>query len=376
MMGSKRGVACAAVVVSLLGGSQAAADPPRRLDETLSFEMLRAEESVRTVEPEKFRLLRSVLERATLAAASRYSRPRYRSQAMEVLDAVQVTFAEHNFLQPPKDSRVFGATLGEALTPLNLTREERRQLLAPGELNGFRQRYISAARPLYFIDDEIAAQLFISVGERMGWNIHLVNVGDHYFVRWQLAPDIWLNWDWTAGGPTRNTSYAREAERNFYYRTWQERRRYMANLSPRYARATYLYFIARKVNSADGKHRILKSAMELDATHEAVQNSLAWLYATDPVLSRTYGPQAVQYALSAWSSVPNDPSAADTVACSFAAAGQHAMGVPIQRFAIERLRAERRDRQIPDYTNRLRQIEAGGTCSATTRPPRPGALNE
>jgi hypothetical protein len=92
-----------------------------------------------------------------------------------------------------------------------------------------------------------------------------------------------------------------------------------------------------------------------------VQNSLAWLYATDPAFRRSYGRRALQYALSAWAATPRDPSVADTVACSFAAYGDRSMGVQVQRFAIDRLREMRLS--TIDYERRLQEIQAGGACS-------------
>src|SRR5262245_15509336 len=220
MTGLKRWRACAAIVVSMFAcASQASADAPRPIESTLSYQLLQVEGSVRSVSREKVALLRSALDRATYAAVSKYSRPRTRREAIEVLDAIQIALAEHNFLQPVS-RRDYRDTLGDALEPLALSREERRQVLAPGEVNGFRARYVNPVRPLYFIDDDIGSQLFISVAQRMNWDIRLVSVDDHYFIRWYVSPTVWLNWDWTAGGPTRNEDYSTEEGR--LYKSWPE----------------------------------------------------------------------------------------------------------------------------------------------------------
>ncbi|MCE9521093.1 MAG: hypothetical protein K8S25_01515 [Alphaproteobacteria bacterium] len=363
MIGSKRYAAAAAIVVSLCTAmfvSPAAADSPLPIESTLSYQMLQIEAGVRPVSSVKFALLRSVLERATAAAANRYSRPRTRRDAIDALDAVQVAIAEHNFIIPTA-RRYARDSLADAFEPLNLSGEERKLILAPGEVNGFRARYVDPSKPLYFVNDALGSQLIISVGQRMGWDIRLVSVGDHHFVRWHLNPTLALNWDWTAGGPSRNEDYA--VDGGPQYREWPQRRRFLRSLSAGYARANYLLLISRRVDGVAGKRKVLELAMASDPTHEQVQNSLAWLYATDPALARSRGRLAVQYALSAWAATPRDADVADTVACAFAATGERGLAVQAERFAIERLREERRSRSIPEFEGRLRQIQDGGTCS-------------
>jgi hypothetical protein len=360
MTGSKRLIAFAAIAWTFACAAQAQPEERRPLERTLSYEMLQIESTVRSVPRDKVVLLKSALDRATYAAAAKYTTPRNRRQAIDSLDAIQIAFAEHNFILPTS-RRNWKDTIGDALEPLNLTREERRVLLAPGEVNGFRARYINPVRPLYFVNDSIGSQLIMSVGQRFGWEMHLVSADDRYFVRWHVSPGLWINWDWTAGGPTRNEDYSIDAGR--LYQDWPERRRDLRSLSSGYARANYLYFLARHVENPAGRRNTLEMAMVADATHESVQNSLAWLYATDPRLPGNYRRKAVQYALSAWAAAPRDPAVADTVACAYGGIGERDLGVEIQRFAIDRLREMRRERLIPEFEARMRQIQNGNLCT-------------
>jgi hypothetical protein len=360
MTGSKRLVAFAAIAWTLACAAQAQPEERRPLERTLSYEMLQIESTVRSVPRDKVLLLKSALDRATYAAAAKYTTPRNRRQAIDSLDAIQIAFAEHNFILPTS-RRDWKDTIGDALEPLNLTREERRLLLAPGEVNGFRARYINPVRPLYFVNDSIGSQLIISVGQRFGWEMHLVSADERYFVRWHIRPGLWINWDWTAGGPTRNEDYS--LEEGNQYRDWPERRRDLRSLSPGYARAQYLYQLARHVTNPSGRRGVLETAMIADATHESVQNSLAWIYATDPRLPANYRRKAVQYALSAWAAGPRDPFVTDTVACAYGGIGEGDLGVEIQRFAIARLREMRRERLIPEFEARMRQIQNGNLCT-------------
>jgi hypothetical protein len=360
MTGMKRIAAFAAVALAM--ALFAAKADPLKTEATLSYRMLQVESTVRPVSKAKFALLYSVLDRAANAAGDKYTRPRTRRQAIEVLDAIQVTLARHNFIQPTSRDE-WKDTIGDAFEPLRLTREERLRLLAPGEVNGFRARYIDPSKPLYSVGAEIGSQLIISAGQRMGWDIRLVAAPEHYFVRWYYAPGEYINWDWTAGGPSRDEYYSRDGGE--LYRDWPARRRYLQTLTPGYIRANYYFLLSRHVDATPGKRRVLELAMAADPTHEQVQNSLAWLYATDPGLRRTHARRAVAYALSAWAASPDDASVADTVACAYAARGERALATQIEKHAIARLRAEGGPRR--DYERRLRQIEEGGTCTLAAR---------
>jgi hypothetical protein len=363
MTGSKFVAAFAATVVVLFAGGSppAAADTPRSIEKTLSYQLLQFESTVRPVSSAKFALLRSAVQRGADAARARHWTVRTRRDAIDTLDAIQVVLAEHNFIQPALD-RGWTETIGDALEPLQLSPEERRRLLAPGEVNGFRARYIDPAKPLYSIDDDMGAQLIVSVGERLGWPIRLMWGYDRFFVRWHYSPTQSINWDWTAGGPTSDEDYP--IGEGGLYQDWSERKRYLVPLTARFARAQYLLQLSRRLNSVATKRATLEWGMKWDPTHEVAQNELAWLYATDPVLGRPQGRRAVSLALSAWAASPGDALVADTVACAFAAAGERGVAAQIERFAINQLRKARRNREIPDYEGRLGQIQAGRLCTA------------
>lgn len=359
MKGSKR-VAAIAAFVMLAFAPAALADTP--IEETLSYRMLQAEAGVRPVPRAKFDLLRSVLTRATNAARTQYFQPRTRRDVVAAFDAIQIAFAEHNFIQPPLPEDDTD-TIGDALEPLQLSPEARRRLFAPGEVNGFRARYIDPSKPLYFVSGAIASQLFISVGQRLGWDIRLMTAPGYYYVRWQYYKQEVIYWDWTNGGPSAPNAYP--IGDDGLYQDWPARQRHGRTLSQGYARATYLHLTARHVGPSPEKRQLLESAMFADPTHELVQNSLAWLYATDPAVGRTRARQAVAYALSAWAASPGEPQVADTVACAFAATGERSVAVEIERSAIARLRASGNNRLIPAFEARLRQIQAGGRCRLT-----------
>lgn len=368
MIGSKRIAACAAIALLLLARG-ALADAPRPLDATMSWQMLNLEKRYRPISQEKFDLLRSALQKGTYAAVSKYQRPRSRQQATETLDAVQIAFVEHNFIQPT-GRRGWHDTIGDALEPLQLSPEDRRRLLAPGELNGFRAGFIDRSKPLYFVDDDMAAQLFISVGQRMGWDLRLASGFDRFgierfYVRWYFAPGEVINWDWRAGSPINSDAYSSIGAHGFY-EDWRDRRRwrYRHGLSEQYAYSNYLWLLSRHLVRVADQREMLEGAMQWDPTNENVQNSLAWLYATDPAGSRESGRTAVAYALSALAAAPYDPVIADTAACAYAAARERELAVETEKFAIARLRYEHRDPEVPAYQTRLRQMEGGGRCTA------------
>lgn len=355
-------------VVFLAGEVRANESAPQPIESTLSWELLTLESTVRSVPKAKFDLLRSVLVKATEAARAKHQQPRTREEAVAVFEAIQEVFAEHNFIQPDLE-KDWTDTIGDAFEPRRLRRAESEAVLAPGERNGVRKSEVNQSKPFYYVDCDMASQLILSVAERMGWDIRLVWIHKHFFVRWHLPTGERVNWDWTAGSSAPDDRYRwRAANTGDQYSGWPERRRYLSSLTLAYAKANYLNLMAHHVDKKEHERKLREMALASDPTHEFAQNSLAWIYVTDPALAKTHGQKAVQYALSAWAAEPRAPYVADTVACAYAAIGERDLGVQVEAFAIARLKADKaEEKKVLDYQSRLRQIENGGLC--TDSPP-------
>jgi hypothetical protein len=60
-----------------------------------------------------------------------------------------------------------------------------------------RKRYAAPNNPLYYVDCDMGSQLFVALGEMLGWDIRLAEIPKHNFVRWHLSQSEAVNWDWS-----------------------------------------------------------------------------------------------------------------------------------------------------------------------------------
>lgn len=202
----------------------------------------------------------------------------------------------------------------------------------------------------------MGSQFFLAVGERLGWDIRLVELPRHNFVRWHLSDSTKVNWDWVQGQSIDDDVYlpAVSPSLDIRYGTL-----YMRSLEPREARAYYLGLIGSETASGSDAERLLSEAVAVLPNHPLTLNNLAWLYATNPELAKSKSGLAVRYSLAAWSTRPNYGNFADTVACSLAANGNKALAIKIEEFAIEH---PNNVRQQESFRKNLARITAGELC--------------
>jgi len=300
------------------------------LESTTAFQLLTLERSVRQLPPDAEDLFRAAIEDATAAALRINRHPKTKDEAKAVLGAIQLALVKHNFLQPPEE-KDWPQTLGMAFVPRTFTPEALEIILATGS-NHRRAEYIDRDKPMYFVDCDMGSQLFLAVGERLAWDIRLVEVPRHNFVRWHLSEATRVNWDWVSWESEDDTSYRFRIPSQDDPRL---RSLYLRSLESREARAYYLGLIGSEaLLPADGE-RLLKEALEVLPNHPLTLNNLAWLYATTPEFSRQHSGLAVSYSLAALSTRPYDGNYADTVACAFAADYQTSLAEKMEEFAMD-----------------------------------------
>lgn len=323
------------------------------VESTMAYELFALERGVRQVPPDAERLLRSAISDATTAALRTGRRPRTREEALAALDAIQVALVKHNFLQPPEE-KDWPQTLGVALKPLTFLPESLRRVLSYHH-NTRRARHLDLTKPLYYVDCDMGSQLFIAVGERLGWDIRLVEVPQHNFVRWHLSESIKVNWDWTRWESIEDGAYVTVPASG----DPRLRALYLRSFEPTEARAYYAGLIGSQASLAKDKERLLQGALEVLPNHPLTLNNLAWVYATNPEFAKDKSDLAVAYGLAAWSMEPDDGNVADTVACAFAANGKRSLAEKIEEFAIARANSYG---QRDSFRENLRRITAGELC--------------
>jgi hypothetical protein len=297
---------------------------------TSAYRLLQLEATVRAVPAGALPLLHQVINDGSIAAAKTNPNPKSRTEALATLMAIQVALERHNFLQPimRKD---WPQTIGTALTPLNLTALQLADHLADPD-NARRLPNLDRTKPMYWVDCDMGASLFLAIGERFGWNTRLVEVPSHNFVRWTLSTGETVNWDWTHGESRSDDAYHLDGELGQHQRL---RGFFLRSYSPTEANAYYLGLVGSKATRDEDEIRLLEESIKAAPFIEVTQNNLAWAYATTPGTSRGKLQVAISAAMAALSVEPDNGNVADTLACSFAAVGEKNLALALEDYAIQ-----------------------------------------
>jgi tetratricopeptide (TPR) repeat protein len=196
--------------------------------------------------------------------------------------------------------------------------------------------------------------LFVAVGERLGWDIRLVAVPHHNFVRWHLSKSEEINWDWTDSGSLPDSQYLRRSEATPH---WAEAGVYLVSLARDEMLGYYLGEIGTKVDQTPEGIGLLERASRLAPKDPSTANNLAWAYAVNPNVMQNN--LAISLALQAWAVDPDDANVIDTVACSFAAGNEFAVAEALEKKAISGARS---DKQQAGFKADLDRISSKSRC--------------
>jgi len=326
----------------------------RPIEATMAYELFTTERSVRKVPIDSEKLFRSAIDDATTMAVGAERHPRTVDQALKALEAIQLALVRHNFLQPPEE-KDWPQTLGIALTPRTFPDDVLKSILAFPD-NAKRRVHLDLTKPFFFVDCDMGSQFFLAVGERLGWDIRLVELPQHNFVRWHLSESLKVNWDWVHRQSINDSTYSSLVSPSEDIRSSSL---YMRSLQIKEAKAYYLGLIGSEAASGIDAERLLQEAVSVLPNHPLTLNNLAWLYATNLVFAKTKSSLAVRYSLAAWSTRPNHGNFADTVACSLAASGNKSLASKVEEFAIEHPNDLR---QRESFRQNLVRINAGELC--------------
>ena len=320
--------AAAALLLFWLIPVEPAPGSPIPLEQTLAVQLLDREARVSDLPDEKKRLLRSVLEESYAALPNGDAPPATAEEFLAFARAVSITLARHNFIQP--GDRDWPDTLGEALTPVAAADANLRSYLARAD-NKARSAHWDASRPFYYFDCDMAALLTISVAQMVGFDIALVEVPRHNFLRWRGADGATANWDWTNWASLGDDRYARsfgvdpaQADRGIY----------LASQSLAESRGYYLALIGDRARDPADALRLQEEAAAAAPHNAVVTSHLAWAYATSPVASERQRKAAVIHALASLSARPDDPNRMNTLACAYAGAGDMELAAAIGEQAL------------------------------------------
>lgn len=325
----------------------------RPVESTLAHELVQLERQFRAVPDETTIRLDRIISDATDAAVAVNPDPRTREEALSVLGAIQVAMAKHNLVQPLQE-KDWPQTLGIALTPLEITPEEREHILQ-GQASADWMTYADPSASLFYVDCDMGAQIFMAVGERAGWTIRLAEVPSHNFVRWHLPSGETVNWDWTYWTSYDDDTYRLRISPEYDSRLQAH---YIRSFTRAEARAYYRGLIASKADrNVERTELVFVESLQAFPSHPVILNNMAWFYATYPDLPPELRKRALRFALNAWSLKPDDANVTDTAGCSAAAAGQWELAGAIQARAVALSPG------VPSYSRNLKRIQENQLCA-------------
>ncbi len=319
------------------------------IEQTLAWELMELESTYVKDEPDKRKLLKKVLDEALAALGPDPKQPKTKDEVIKASEAMAQVFAKNNFLQPLRE-KDWPDTLGEAFTPKNLSPDELQVVLSyyrndtPGVHNERRNFYTDKSKSIYYVDCDMSAILIISTAQRLGWDVRLIEVPKHNFVRWHLPNGEKVNWDWTRWGSEDDSEYARDYSFLPFFAASVRRGVYLRSFDFAEARAYYLIFVADLIQRDLMKKReLFHEALKAGSKLPIVQNNFAWFVATFPSSSVEEIKLALTLALTSWADDPLDANTADTVACVYSRISEKDLALDIEKFAINNSSGSQRD---------------------------------
>jgi tetratricopeptide (TPR) repeat protein len=287
-----------------------------------------------------------------------------RRQASLILDTIDDVLTDHNFLYPPGDYDV--TSLRSALAPQTFDRGTLEGLLRV-DVNRRRKAHARAhaAEPFYIVDCDISSFIYAGVADALGFELRLVDLPDHMFVRWELPDGSHLNWDTNDAAVVPDEEYAGDYALNKRLRS---QRVYLSSMTGREAEGFAYYLRATRFELRDQEERAiadLEKAHELYPQSTQAKSELAWLYATVPGIDAARRKAAIELAKSAVDLEPKVGDFWDSLAAAHAANGDFKRAVTCASKA-EKLADN--DEARGEYRERRKAYERGQMPSFKREP--------
>jgi tetratricopeptide (TPR) repeat protein len=297
---------------------------PRKFD-TFAHWVLDVESEADWVSPAKYAVLDSIIQtvkgRIDYDPSIRDPRPE-RRQAIRILREIDRASIEHNVVYPPGEYDTTELRLG--LSPQKFDRETLRRVLRV-QLNARRadQARANADKPFYVLDCDTCSFVYLGIAEGCGFGdrLHLVDLPDHMFVRWEFSDGTHLNWDTNDASVVEDREYASEYDLT---KRLRRGRVYLASMTRDEAKG-HIYFL--RAGTYENRGEMDKSIADMEKVLELIPQStqaksdLAWLYATAKDVSAQKRGAALKLASAAVELEPRCGDFWDTLAVVHAANG-------------------------------------------------------
>jgi hypothetical protein len=189
------------------------------------------------------------------------------------------------------------------------------------------------AGPYYVVDCDIASYIFLSIAEVMKYPLHLVEIPQHNFVRWEFSAGSYVDFETMDGVETDDDYYKRKW---FIPDEFVGRGGILDTMNDRQTKAYHDTTVAISWSWRGNVTRMIDfytRSISTDNTHALAINNLAWFYAAAPKTELRDGIKAVDYGKQAAALVP-DGDNLDTLACAYAQNGDFAKAAESENAAI------------------------------------------
>jgi hypothetical protein len=300
----------------VLPTAPASGAPPIPLERTLAYRMLQRERALRPVPPSAEPLLRSVLADALAALGPDPQPPATADEFKAFAEKVSTVLAAHNFIQPAS-TKDWPDTVGEAFAPLR--RDDPRVVSSLKADRPARLRHVKRDGPVYFVDCDIGAMLIVSVAQMVGFELAMVEVPGHNFLRWKSPSGAIAGWDWTYWGTPDEAGRASRLQAGLI-----ARKVFLAAQTLKESEAYFKSVLAGQIDDPAARLALRREAAADFPNNRVVAYGVARTFELSAAATPTERKEALGYSLLALSMEGNgDPeSLADrmmAVACAYAA---------------------------------------------------------
>jgi hypothetical protein len=267
---------------------------------------------------------------------------------------VSTALARHNFIQPVERAD-WRNSLGEAFQPVGPADPRVATYLAHQQNSG-RRPLVDRSSPFYFVDCDMAGMLIVSVAQMAGFEISVVHVPSHEFVRWEGKEGGSANWDWTHWGSYDENFYR---QRFGVTRAQENRGIFLTSQKLSAAKGYFLAALSRTVDDPGRRLALRRQAAVLSANDPVTASNVAWSFATAKQgVTPDERADALPYALTGWAAAPDSAVHMNAVACALAARREFGLATALQERAIESASGD----NLARYRAELARLERRELC--------------
>lgn len=242
----------------------------------------------------------------------------------EIFGSIDRMLAQRGFI-----CRIKTETLWDTLTPGLIPQNSYHNSRAS-------DRFLPRNQPLFPYDCDTGSVLYLSLGERLGYPISMVEVPNHNFVRWRTGEGSYVNWDANHGRSYTDDEY-REGEvpgvGGFSFRPGGPDH-YLKDLSPAQLEGYHVSIVAGSIDGSKFPWTKLSwflRVRDLFPSSPTLKNNIAWLIATQKALERSDLLELAIELASQAVEMKRDNNFVDTLAAAHAARGEFEKAIAVER---------------------------------------------